>query len=97
MTARPFVLARHSDPSGISGTGLVCEGVVWTGGCVTLHWLTDWPSVATFDSLEAVLAVHGHGGATIARFLDESPRDPETEPTTNGSLWESHDDPEMNR
>lgn len=94
MTAHRFVLARHQDPSGISGTGLICEGIEWTGGCVSLHWLTDWPSVATFTSMDDVLAVHGHNGATLVRWLDVTEPEPTTSP---GLTWENHDDPEVNR
>ena len=72
MSARPFVLARHADPSGISGTGIVAEGVEWTGGAADLHWLTDEESFVHWPGgIKAILAVHGHGGATQARFLDE--------------------------
>lgn len=94
MTARPFVLARHEDPSGISGVGIVAEGVAWTGGTADLHWLTEhetfvhWPG-----GVEAILAVHGHQGATVVRYLDE----PEPTIPTPGTTWESHDDPEINR
>jgi hypothetical protein len=82
MTARPFILARHEDPSGISGTGIVAEGVQWTGGAVTLHWLTDWESFADWPGgIDHILAVHGHQGATVCRWLDETePKDnPERE------------------
>jgi hypothetical protein len=71
---RRFVLARHQDPSGISGVGIVAEGVALTGGTAFLHWLTEhetfvhWPG-----GVDAILAVHGHEGSTIARWLDEEP------------------------
>lgn len=82
MTARPFVLARHEDPTGISGTGIVAEGVEWTGGSAELHWMTEhetfvhWPG-----GVDSILAVHGHSGATICRWLDEpEPPAPTTYP-----------------
>lgn len=71
---RRFVLARHSDPSGISGTGIVAEGILWRGGTADLHWVTEhetfvhWPG-----GVDAILAVHGHEGSTIVRWLDEHP------------------------
>jgi hypothetical protein len=75
MTAmRRFYLARNEDPSGISGTGIVAEGIEWRGGTADLHWVTEhetfvhWPG-----GVAAILAVHGHGGSTIVRFLDEHP------------------------
>jgi hypothetical protein len=90
MTARQFVLARHQDPSGISGIGIVAEGVEWTGGTADLHWLTDhetfvhWPG-----GLDAILAVHGHNGSTVVRYLDE----PEPAPTNGRYVHDKHLDP----
>lgn len=72
MTMRRFVLARHHDPSGISGVGIVAEGIEWRGGTADLHWVTEhetfvhWPG-----GIAAILAVHGHQGSTVCRFLDE--------------------------
>ena len=96
---RRFVLARHSDPSGISGTGIVAEGVLWRGGTADLHWVTEhetfvhWPG-----GIDAILAVHGHQGSTIVRYLDEPEPPVEPRPSNDnpGLTWESHDDPEVN-
>jgi hypothetical protein len=45
--------------------------VLLTG--VTLHWLTEHESVADFPGgMAAVLAVHGHNGSTVVRYLDET-------------------------
>jgi hypothetical protein len=80
-TMRRFVLARHSDPSGISGTGIVAEGILWRGGTADLHWVTEhetfvhWPG-----GIEAILAVHGHGGSTVCRWLDDEPSKYEHDP-----------------
>jgi hypothetical protein len=89
VTAHRFVLARHSDPSGISGTGLIAEGVEWTGGTADLHWLTEhetfvhWPG-----GIAAILAIHGHNGATVVRWLDVA----EPAPTTT-YVHDEHLDP----
>lgn len=93
---RRFVLVRHKDVTGNSGVGIIGEGVAWTGGPAFLHWLTEYESFVHWPGgLEAILAVHGHQGATVARFIDEQPEPPTTVPTT--TAWEMHDDPEMNR
>jgi hypothetical protein len=105
MTARPFVLARHEDLSGISGVGIVAEGVVWTGGSASLHWMTEWETFVYWPGgVEEILAVHGHDGATVVRYLDENepiheqyPPDPPDHDNSPGISWESHDDPEVNR
>lgn len=70
---RPFVLVRSEDVSGVSGTGIVAEGVVFSDGTVALRWLSQWPTSVVFHDrgLESVERVHGHDGRTVVRFLDE--------------------------
>jgi hypothetical protein len=69
------VLRRYVDVSGVSGTGDVAQGVVWSDGAVSLRWLGTHPATAAWDDLAAVLAVHGHGGSTVLRWLDDAPID----------------------
>jgi hypothetical protein len=67
---RPFQLIRLVDHSGVSGTGVVAEGVQFSTGRVALHWVSNEPSTTAWDSLEAMLRVHGHGGDTVLRWLE---------------------------
>jgi hypothetical protein len=69
---RRFVLDRNVDLTGVSGTGVVAEGIEFSDGVCVLHWIGQWPSsVVHYErGLEAVLAVHGHDGRTVLRFLD---------------------------
>jgi hypothetical protein len=60
-----FHLLRLDDVSGVSGTGRVAEGVVFSNGLVAVAWLSDHPSVAVYPSVAAVEAIHGHGGRTV--------------------------------
>ena len=55
-----FTICRQSDESGISGTGVVIEGVEYATGQVVLHWLTPFPkgSIAIFESLTDFKRVH---------------------------------------
>jgi hypothetical protein len=55
-----FTVCRQSDESGISGTGVVIEGVQYATGQVVLHWLTPVPrgSIAIFESLSDFKKVH---------------------------------------
>ena len=69
---RRFVLNRLVDVTGISGTGIVAEGVRFSDGRVALMWTTRNRSIAFYDSLEDVIAIHGHSGKTVVRFLDVS-------------------------
>jgi hypothetical protein len=62
--AKLFKLIRQEDVSGISGTGVVAEGVAFESGQVVICWLCPPYSVAIFDSPQSVLAVHGHNGCT---------------------------------
>ena len=57
---RRFTMCREHDVSGVSGTGLVLEGVHFSTGVVVVHWLTPPPrgSISVFDSLEQFLAIH---------------------------------------
>jgi hypothetical protein len=61
---RRFELHRDIDATGISGTGIVAQGVRFTTDKCVLSWLTAVGSVAVYDSMAHVEAIHGHGGAT---------------------------------
>jgi len=64
-----FVLNRKEDESGVSGTGIVAEGVVLSNGQVVLHWLKEETSaIGIYKSIEAVEAAHGHSGKTEIVF-----------------------------
>ena len=70
---RRFLLYRHTDPSGVSGTGVVAEGVQFVDGRVALRWRGQWPSTVAWDDVEQILGVHGHQGATVLRWIDPEP------------------------
>lgn len=72
MTARRFELHRDSDVTGVSGTGVVAEGIAFTDGTVALRWRSEWPTSVVFHDrgVEAVQKIHGHGGATRIVWLD---------------------------
>ena len=55
-----FTVCRQEDETGVSGEGVVIEGVVLgTGQCI-VHWLYPTPrgGIAIFDSMEDFLKVH---------------------------------------
>jgi hypothetical protein len=68
----PFVLIRDVDETGISGTGVVAEGVEFSDGTVALRWTSAWPTSVVFHDrgMDAVEAVHGHDGKTRIVFAD---------------------------
>ena len=57
---RSFTVCRRHDETGISGEGIVIEGVeLATGQCV-VHWLYPPPrgGIAVFDSMDDFIKVH---------------------------------------
>lgn len=65
---RTFNLVRETDVSGVSGTGTVAEGVVFSDGTAAMRWLTEFASTAVYANIEQLEAIHGHGGATRVIF-----------------------------
>lgn len=67
---RRFELVRHKDMSGVSGTGTVALGVQWPDGSVSMRWLGKDQAFANWSSLQGVINVHGHNGATEVVWTD---------------------------
>jgi len=72
---RTFTVARQNDETGVSGVGVIIEGVEYATGQVVIHWLFPPPrgGIAIFDSLEDFLKVHVHphpANKTIITFED---------------------------
>lgn len=65
-----FHLQRNEDITGISGTGIVAEGVQFSNGWIALTWLTEHTSVVFYPKIEDVYFIHGHSGATQVVWLD---------------------------
>jgi len=63
---RNFVLERDEDETGISGTGVVAEGVEFSDGQIAMNWIVgDFRSVVIWSQgISAVEAIHGHSGKT---------------------------------
>lgn len=72
---RRFQLVRDRDLTGVSGEGVVAEGVQWRDGRVHWQWLR-WPfNFGEAASVTALLAAHGHDGATRIEWLDKEQTD----------------------
>lgn len=76
---RTFKVVRDVDVTGISGTGIVAEGVEFSDGNVALRWgdidhespnyqRGVRPTTVLHESVHSVEALHGHGGATHVEF-----------------------------
>ena len=69
---RRFLLIRERDVTGVSGTGIVAEGAEFTSGLAVLRWLREPYAVGVFQTVEDLIAIHGHEGATHIQFLDQT-------------------------
>lgn len=61
---KTFELHRIEDETGISGTGIVAQGVEFDDKTCALRWLTDCKSTSFYASMRDVETIHGHGGKT---------------------------------
>tara|TARA_A100001391_G_C5047614_1_gene272535 strand:- start:397 stop:804 length:408 start_codon:yes stop_codon:yes gene_type:complete len=72
---RTFTVCRINDESGVSGTGIVIEGITLATGQCVVHWLYPAPrgSIAMFDSISDFATVHikpHPGNETIITYED---------------------------
>jgi hypothetical protein len=68
---RRFIVVRDDDVSGVSGTGVVCEGVQFSDKHAAVHWLGKWPMTTPHhQGVKTIKAIHGHGGKTRVVWLD---------------------------
>lgn len=68
-----FYLYRIIDETGISGIGVIAEGIEFTNGVAIISWLTDPGSIGFYNSTTDLLKIHGHGGKTIIEWVDTVP------------------------
>ncbi len=72
--SRRFHLLRHHDVIGVSGEGVVADGILWPDGTASVRWRGDHPSVVFWDRGQvSVDHVHGHGGYTEIVWVDPTP------------------------
>jgi len=79
-----FVLQRNEDETGISGTGDIAEGIRFGDGTVVLRWTTFAKSTGIYASIQEMERIHGHGGKTVIRWVDE-----QIDPITNAPVGHS--------
>ena len=59
-----FHLRRDIDETGVSGTGIVAEGVRFSDGTVAIRWRGRHASTVVWAHIDDAIAVHGHDGKT---------------------------------
>ena len=67
---RRFILQRNEDESGVSGVGIVAEGVEFSDGTCALRWRTKHKCTAVYESILVLEHIHGHGGKTKVIWID---------------------------
>jgi len=67
---RRFILMRNEDFSGVSGTGVVAEGVCFSDGTCAMRWKTSMTSTAIYRNAEELEKIHGHEGRTQVVWVD---------------------------
>lgn len=67
---KPFRLVRNKDVTGVSGEGVVAEGVVFPDGSAVIRWCVG-PAASTviWGSTDEAMQVHGHDGATVLEWI----------------------------
>lgn len=72
---RAVKLVRKEDVTGVSGTGVVAEGIIFSNNQLVLHWLREPQSIVVWDNPDDAIAVHGHDGKTelVEVFLEAFP------------------------
>ena len=79
-SSKLFQLIRTIDITGISGTGVVAEGVEFSDGTVAIRRLDSGvssenrkrgvrPTTVVHESIESVIALHGHNGASVIEYI----------------------------
>jgi hypothetical protein len=89
---RLFNLVREEDDSGVSGTGIVAEGVEFSNGRVSLTWLkSHLGMVGNYDNITVVTKVHGHGGKTRVEWIYDTDPTPSEEEAIEDPVTASED------
>lgn len=69
-----FIVWRHVDKTGVSGTGLVAYGWEREDGRAVVRWLGEHRTETLHEGgMVSVHAIHGHGGATSILMCDVDP------------------------
>jgi hypothetical protein len=70
--ASPFILRRHHDVTGVSGTGIVADGVLFPAAGKSkaiVRWRGERGSTVVWDHIGHVKEIHGHDGATVVELI----------------------------
>lgn len=87
MSARVFYLVRIEDETGTSGIGIVAEGVLWSGGDVSVRWRGESPCIHYWPGgIEDVKRIHGHRGKTKVVWAEDQETSPDVTAAPQGPV-----------
>lgn len=66
---KQFLLVRNEDETGISGTGVVAEGVEFSHGECVISWMTTHRSIGVYPNIKELINIHGHAGKTVVEWV----------------------------
>lgn len=73
---RSFQLHRHTGTSGVSGTGHVADGVVFSDGHAAIHFLSRYRTTTPHpEGMESVTGIHCHDGNTRVVWVSDQHAD----------------------
>lgn len=64
-----FELLRKKDVTGLSGDGIVAQGVQFDDGTICIRWLGQYSSLVIWKSIDDLLAINGHNGLTQVKWI----------------------------
>ena len=70
---RTFEVERRNDETGVSGTGVVVEGVEFSNGVVVIRWTPSLGSIAIYNCFADFVAIHVNShptNRTVITFSD---------------------------
>jgi len=67
---RTFLLKRTEDVSGVSGVGVIAEGIEFTDGTCVIKWLSHTSCVGIYPNIKELVLIHGHEGRTKVVYDD---------------------------
>ncbi|MGV4321187.1 hypothetical protein [Bacillus mojavensis] len=69
---KEYYLQRNEDFSGVSGTGIVAEGVILPSGKCVHEWSQSYvTSHNIYPNIQSVQHIHGHEGRTIVKIVGD--------------------------
>lgn len=71
LAVKRFQLRRLRDVTGVSGEGVVAQGLEFPDGTAVVRWIVGpYNSTVLWASVSEAVQVHGHDGNTVLEWVD---------------------------